>query len=807
MNPGKRCYGNLETSHLIFGKNGGDGVKTAGLYSSFCPNHDLTAKTPRFLYSHCKTANQFSGRPADIGRVGCSAVGKKCSVRFAENSLSGGPISPDDGWRVGGRKGAEWASERRAKLRKGKSLQGLPQFPLAGENPLAVPRSDAIAEGVSYQVFARKYRPKTFADVLGQDHVVRTLRNAIAKNRLAHAYLFVGPRGTGKTSTARIFAKALNCPGGPSVDFNPDDPICVEIAEGRSLDVLEIDGASNNGVEQVRELREKVVYAPTHCPFKIFYIDEVHMLSNAAFNALLKTLEEPPAHVKFIFATTEANKILPTIISRCQRFDLRRIPDPIIANHLLHIASLDGIQLDSKAAYAIAKGADGGMRDAQSMLDQLVAFCGDQIVEDDVLGMFGFTPQEAVSGLAYHMLARDTVGALRFVHQQSEAGKDLGRLLGDLIQHFRTLLVHQADPEAALENLSPEMAADVTQQAAMGTTEQMLRIVDGLAEVDARMRWASNKRLHFELGVIQGVESLAEVSLSEVIDALDKTGTNADSGAAALQARRATAPVIPPRIVVERPASSPPPTPAQVAQPVPVAAPAPVPVAAPAPAPVAVPEPRVQASPAPAPAPVAEAPVVSVAPTAPPVAAVAPVPAPAPVPTPAPAPTPVAAASEPTLELIGADTTNLWAAILPQVQRAKPLLSHWVAVGTQLSYSGGVVKVGFPSSEVHSRDSLLRDATRKLLTDLLSEAAGQKVRLELVIDESLKVPAEPEFFLGMPEPEPSPPAKAAATPPPAAKAPEPEVPAAPAMVDNSFYEDPLIQQAMTIFKAKLIEAN
>ena len=209
---------------------------------------------------------------------------------------------------------------------------------------------------MSYQVFARKYRPKSFADVLGQDHVVRTLRNAIEKERLAHAYLFVGPRGTGKTSTARIFAKALNCSGGPSVDFDPDEEICREIAEGRSLDVLEIDGASNNGVEQVRELRDNVKFAPSSCRFKIYYIDEVHMLTAAAFNALLKTLEEPPEHVKFIFATTEPNKILPTIISRCQRFDLRRIPTPVIAEHLLHIAKLEGVNLDEKAAFAIGKG-------------------------------------------------------------------------------------------------------------------------------------------------------------------------------------------------------------------------------------------------------------------------------------------------------------------------------------------------------------------------------------------------------------------------------------------------------------------
>jgi DNA polymerase III subunit gamma/tau len=261
---------------------------------------------------------------------------------------------------------------------------------------------------VSYQVFARKYRPKTFDDVLGQDHVVRTLRNAIAQKRLAHAYLFVGPRGTGKTSTARILAKALNCTGGPKADFDPDEDVCIEIAEGRSLDVLEIDGASNNGVEQVRDLRESVRFAPARGQFKIYYIDEVHMLSNAAFNALLKTLEEPPPHVKFIFATTEANKILPTILSRCQRFDLRPIPTETIAAHLLHIAGKEGITSMKPPPGPSPRGADGGMRDAQSMLDQLVAFCGDHINEENVLDVFGFTSREKVAALTSALLARDT---------------------------------------------------------------------------------------------------------------------------------------------------------------------------------------------------------------------------------------------------------------------------------------------------------------------------------------------------------------------------------------------------------------
>ena len=356
---------------------------------------------------------------------------------------------------------------------------------------------------VSYRVFARKYRPQTFAEVIGQDHITRTLQNAVNASRLAQAYLFVGPRGIGKTSTARILAKALNCVNGPTSQPCGVCDVCKEIAEGRNLDVIEIDGASNNGVENIRDLRDNAAYAPTRGPFKIYLIDEVHMLSTGAFNALLKTLEEPPAHVKFIFATTEAQKVPATITSRCQRFDLRRIPAELIQKHLLYIAENEKIVLDADAADAIAHGADGGLRDAESMLDQMVAFCGERITMNDVMDVFGFTPREVVANLAKALFAADAQAALGIVAMQSDAGKDLSRLTAELVGHLRDRLVAQACGGQI----------EVPQA-------KLLELIEHFGSAETAMKWVADKKLQLDVAVIKALHLLDETSLTDVIDVL-----------------------------------------------------------------------------------------------------------------------------------------------------------------------------------------------------------------------------------------------------------------------------------------------
>jgi DNA polymerase III subunit gamma/tau len=359
-----------------------------------------------------------------------------------------------------------------------------------------------------YQVIARKWRPQTFDDVVGQDHVVRTLKNAITRGRIAHAYLFVGPRGTGKTSTARIFAKALNCTNGPKADFDVNDPACIAIAEGSHLDVIEIDGASNNGVDQVRDLRDTAQYAPAQGKFKVYIIDEVHMLSTAAFNALLKTLEEPPPHVKFVFATTDPQKVLPTILSRCQRFDLKPIPSDLIIERLKKIAADEKIKITDAALACIARMADGGMRDAQSIFDQMISFCGAEIAEPDVLDVYGLVAAEKISDLAGALAAGDHRKIVAIVDDCDASGRDLVRLLSDLQALVRTALLDAIGKGGKTDRLGGVML----------TTEQLTRMLDGLREGEGSVKLGLAEKINFEVTLLKAVDA----SRSRAIDSLIK---------------------------------------------------------------------------------------------------------------------------------------------------------------------------------------------------------------------------------------------------------------------------------------------
>ena len=366
-----------------------------------------------------------------------------------------------------------------------------------------------------------KYRPMTFEDVVGQEHVVGTLRHAIESGRIANAYLFIGPRGIGKTTLSRIFAKALNCQSPKGVEPCGECENCRQIAEGRSIDVTELDAASHNKVEDVRPIIDAVQFKPTSSKYKIFIIDECHMLTNSAWNALLKTLEEPPPYVRFIFATTEGDKMLATIVSRCQRFDLRRIQTHQIVERLKYICGKEKIKASEDALLAIARGAEGGMRDALSSLDQLIAFKGGEVTEEDALSVFGLVSRSELEALAGAVLTGDAATILKAVDRFDSAGKNMRRLSGELMAHFRNLVVFQTlGGKASGLEATPEQVKTLTEQAKLCPAARIFKVTDLIAEMEDKLRYVLSVRTFIEMTLLKASRVATVATIEELLKAV-----------------------------------------------------------------------------------------------------------------------------------------------------------------------------------------------------------------------------------------------------------------------------------------------
>jgi DNA polymerase-3 subunit gamma/tau len=373
---------------------------------------------------------------------------------------------------------------------------------------------------MAYTVFALKWRPQDFESIVGQNHIVGTLKNAIQKNRLAHAYLFTGPRGVGKTSTARILAKALNCKDGPTLTPCQKCPSCLGINQGNSLDVIEIDGASNRGIDEIRALRENVKFSPTQGKYKVYIIDEVHQITPDGFNALLKTLEEPPEFVKFIFATTHPQKVMPTIISRCQRMDFRRITVVEIIAQLEKIIRQEKVSVDKEVLFAVAKSSDGSLRDAESVLDQLVSFSQGNVSLKDVISVLGMVEQDVLFALTDKITQKDPQGALKLFNEIIDDGKDPGVFLSNLIEHFRNLMVAKVSKaDTKLVDLPQEICDRLFKQSQSLSLEEIFSAFNILVATQEMAKRLDSQRIPLEISLVRlaynRLESRGPASVSQ----------------------------------------------------------------------------------------------------------------------------------------------------------------------------------------------------------------------------------------------------------------------------------------------------
>ena len=544
---------------------------------------------------------------------------------------------------------------------------------------------------MDYQVSARKYRPSAFEEVIGQPHVVQTLVNAITSKRIAHAFLFSGTRGVGKTTVARILAKALNCERGPTGTPCSVCPNCTEIAQGTSVDVVEIDGASNTGVDDVRELRENVKFSPFRGSYRVYIIDEVHMLSNSAFNALLKTLEEPPAHVVFIFATTEIHKIPATILSRCQHYNFRRIPRLEIVERLRHVATQDGMKLEERSLAAIARASEGSMRDALSLLDQAVAFGGKTLNHADVETLLGAVPQELIRAFIGAIVAQDSAAALRQVAQLLDQGHDLKTYCAELVEHVRNLLVAAVVPSGRLQgliDLAEEEIRQVVEEAKAFSVDQLQELFRLFSQAEDALRASQHPRFVLEVAAVRATRVVGGV------------------------VAKGSPPVAPP-----------PPAPSQTARPPAERSGSPGPKT----------EPRrvlgqsqsetaAQSPPAPSPslpAEIAEKPVKSAAA----VSSAAPSASRA---------APVTAPPSPSIQVTAAPIPLNWEHVVERVMNDHPHIGAFLEQGVFVGIEDNQVTVGYPKDAGLAYGRMQREESLRILAQTCTEQAGQPLKMRIV---------------------------------------------------------------------------